>query len=339
MKFLQPLLLHSWREYFPGLPFPGGPDNSLSGWPKATGGDPRLSLDPGLSKIFRRPPARYARPDNKLSGPPKMPRSLLPGVLLTVLNFGMIAVPACAQNAPSGPVHLPPPGVTNALSAIPVVSSSAPATINPAPLPSPVAPAVNPGPTPASTPQSSASAEDIHDIRGPISIPYEWLWAAYVAAALALAALLYALWRYVRGRAKTKAKLPFEIALERLEAARALMSPDTVRDYAFTVSEIIRVYIEQCFGEKAARRTTEEFLSDLLEQTNTPLARHRRLLEDFLNHCDLIKFARWGASTRELESMHESARVFILDTRPLPEAAKSQPQPNPPVQPELVRVP
>jgi hypothetical protein len=188
--------------------------------------------------------------------------------------------------------------------------------------------------------QSTASTGDIHDIRGPISIPYEWLWAAYAAGALAVAAALYAAWRFFRRHAAPKAKLPDEIALERLEAARALMTPDTVREYAFTVSEIIRVYIEQRFSEKAARRTTEEFLSDLLQQTGTPLAQHRRCLEDFLSHCDLMKFARWGASIREMESMHESARVFILDTRPQAEPAKSAPprtqQPTP-AQPELLQ--
>ena len=112
------------------------------------------------------------------------------------------------------------------------------------------------------------------------------------------------------------------------------MTTTTVREYAFTVSEIIRVYIEQRFGEKAARRTTEEFLSDLLKQTGTPLAQHAAPLEDFLSHCDLIKFAKWGASERELESMQESARAFILDTRPQPE-----PRPAPTkAQPELAPV-
>jgi len=181
--------------------------------------------------------------------------------------------------------------------------------------------------------QNAPSAEDIRDIRGPISIPYEWLWAADMLIALAVAGLIYAAWRFFR-RTATKMKLPFEIALEKLEAARALMTAEAVREYAFTVSEIIRVYIEQTFGEKAAHRTTEEFLSDLLAQTGTPLAQHRALLEAFLSHCDLIKFARWGATERELESMHESARAFILDTRPQPDAGRTA-KPAPAPQPEL----
>lgn len=243
-------------------------------------------------------------------------------VAAIVLTGAGFAAPVLAQNAPAGPVHLPPPGSANALTASPAAAS-------PAPMPTAM-------PVPASAPQAAASAEDIHDIRGPISIPYQWLWVLYVVSGLAVIAGLYAAWRLFRRHAATKAKLPFEIALERLEAARALMTEKQVREYAFAVSEIVRVYIEQRFGEKAAHRTTEEFLSDLLEQTGTPLAAHRPLLEDFLNHCDLPKFARWQLSVREMESMHESARAFILETRPAPEPVRPATSVAP-IQPELLQ--
>lgn len=236
--------------------------------------------------------------------------------LIAVLNTSAVGV-VQAQNTPSGPVHFPAATATaplrvNAAPTAPTVQQNAPST-------------------------SDATAGDIRDIRGPISIPYEWLWVAYLLGGLAIGALLYALWRFLRRPRAMRPKSPFEIALERLEAARSLMTTDTVRDYAFTVSEIIRVYIEQRFGEKAAHRTTEEFLSDLLQQTGTPLAVHRRLLEDFLSHCDLSKFARWQFSIPEMESMHESARNFIMETQPQPEPAKTAVAPALP-QPELVQV-
>jgi hypothetical protein len=230
---------------------------------------------------------------------------------LAALNLGLIAGPVFAQT--------PPPDQAQ---------------------PSPAATAGNPVTTPApspmpATPQSTTTTEDIHDIRGPISIPIQWLWVLYLASALAVATALYAAWRLFRRQTAPKPKLPFEIALERLEAARALMTPDSVREYAFAVSEIVRGYIEQRFHEKAARRTTEEFLSDLLQQTGTPLAVHRSLLENFLNHCDLPKFARWQLSDRDMESMHESARAFILNTQPQPEPVQSAA----PAQSELLPTP
>jgi len=282
VKFLKIPILPAGLEHLRGLCFHGGPDNLLSGRAQCAGGRREITAVKACSRqIVGSPPVAYGHQDNKLSGPPKTSRISFGALLLAMFVFGISGDPALAQNAPSGPVHLPP--------------------------------------------SSTASAAT----------------SANVLVALVLAAALYAAWRFFRSRVKTKAKLPFEIALERLEAARELMTPDTVREYAFTVSEIIRVYIEQSFGEKAARRTTEEFLSDLLQQTGTPLAQHRALLEDFLNHCDLMKYARWGASVREMESMQESARVFILDTRPQPEPAKATTlpaQPSAPEQPELVQV-
>jgi hypothetical protein len=172
-----------------------------------------------------------------------------------------------------------------------------------------------------------------------MAIPYEWLWAAYLVGGLLIAWALHAAWRFFRGRFKAKEKMPFELALDLLDEAYKQVSSEeiTVREYAFLASEVIRIYIEQRFGEKAARRTTQEFLSDLLRHKGTPLAGHHGLLEDFLNHCDLIKFARWGASMKEIESMHKSARVFILDTRPQPEPAKSAPSSVAPAHPELLQ--
>ena len=177
-------------------------------------------------------------------------------------------------------------------------------------------PAASPSATAAS--QAAQAATDIRDIRGPISIPYGWLWAAYVSGGLVLAAVLYGGWRWYRSQAAERAKLPHEIALERLEKARELMTAERAREYSFAVSEITRVYIEARFHERAARRTTEEFLYDLLARSDTPLSAHRALLEDFLQHCDLAKFARWNLSLPDMESMYASARDFILETQPEP---------------------
>ena len=171
----------------------------------------------------------------------------------------------------------------------------------------------------------AAPAPDIRDIRGPISIPYSWLWAAYVLAGLALVAALYGVWRWYSRQPPPRIRNPDEIALERLEKARELMTPERAREYSFAVSEITREYIEARFHERAARRTTEDFLHSLAAQTGTPLSEHSSLLEDFLQYCDLAKFARWQLSPTDMASMYESARTFILETRPQPSAAAPQP--------------
>jgi hypothetical protein len=246
-----------------------------------------------------------------------------------IAALGIVSLPLLGQNAPAGPVHLPPGYSTNA----PAPVSIAPASSLLAPPPPANAPAAFQAPVSApAAPATADDSGDIRDIRGPIAIPYPFLWILYVLGGGALAVALFYLWKWLH-RTVIKPKLPHQVALEKLEAARALMTENQVREYAFAVSEIIRTYIEKRFGERAARRTTEEFLSDLLKQTGTPLAGHRALLEDFLNHCDLPKFARWQLSVPEMESMHESARAFILNTRP------DAPKPAAPAQPELTPAP
>lgn len=155
--------------------------------------------------------------------------------------------------------------------------------------------------------------EDIRDIRSPRHLPARWPWGAGAAGALALAAIAYAVWkRHVRKAASPQ--LPYEVALDRLERARRFMNPEQAREFCFAVSEVIRGYIEQRFRVRAPRRTTEEFLYDLLEEKHVMLTPQRTLLAEFLQHCDLAKFALWQFSVPEMEAMHLSARTFVLQT-------------------------
>lgn len=164
----------------------------------------------------------------------------------------------------------------------------------------------------------ASTAEDIRDIRPPVHIPYPWLWAAYLAGGLVAAGGLAALVRGWRRRQPRVVKLPFEIALAELEKVRALMTPEQAREFSFAVSEIVRRYIEERFQVRAAHRTTEEFLHDLVREPDALLARHQPLLADFLQHCDLAKFALWKLSVPDMEAMHLSARTFVLQTVPTP---------------------
>jgi hypothetical protein len=109
------------------------------------------------------------------------------------------------------------------------------------------------------------------------------------------------------------------------------------------VSEIVRNYIEQRFQVRAAHRTTQEFLHDLLAESHAALTVHHPLLGEFLEHCDLAKFARWQLSVAQMEAMYQSARTFVIETgkpvvdppavrppaRPIAESTTSQPEPEP----------
>jgi Domain of unknown function (DUF4381) len=156
-------------------------------------------------------------------------------------------------------------------------------------------------------------AEDIRDIRGPRYLLPDWLWSALLGGAVLLALSVYGLWRWRRSRA-ARVLLPYEIALQRLEEIAALMSPARAREFSIAVSDIIRLYIEQRFNVTATRRTTEEFLRDLLDSSDAALARHQGLLGEFLHQCDFVKFAALSLTQQNMESLRQSARAFVLAT-------------------------
>jgi len=183
---------------------------------------------------------------------------------------------------------------------------------------------MTPAQTAATVAAPSPTPSDIRDIRGPLPIPVAWLLPLLVLGGLLLA--LLAGWLLRRWWRRRKLAVPpprpaDEVALERLEAARALLDPAHAREFCFAVSEAIRVYIEERFAVLAARHTTEEFLADLVRTPAPGLASHAALLDDFLRTSDLVKFGRAPLQRDEMEAMHASACRFVRDTRPGTEAA------------------
>jgi Domain of unknown function (DUF4381) len=161
---------------------------------------------------------------------------------------------------------------------------------------------------------SPDDAEDIRDIRGPKFLLPSWFWYAVAAGVILLGLIIYGIVRWRRSRRRERVLTHFELALKRLEEIRALMQPQKAREFSIAVSDIVREYIEQRFNATATHRTTEEFLHDLLDSSNTTLAKHRDLLSEFLHQCDLVKFAGMSLTTRSMESLHHSAEAFVQET-------------------------
>jgi Domain of unknown function (DUF4381) len=156
-------------------------------------------------------------------------------------------------------------------------------------------------------------AEDIRDIRGPRYLLSDWALAALAAGAVLIALSVYGIWRWRRKRL-ARILSPYEIALQRLEEIGALMQPARAREFSIAVSDIVRLYIEQRFSVTATRRTTEEFLHDLLKSSDAALAQHQGLLGEFLHQCDFVKFAAQSLTRQNMESLLHSARAFVLAT-------------------------
>jgi hypothetical protein len=177
------------------------------------------------------------------------------------------------------------------------------------------APAAEPEAATASSASAAApsSEDDIRDIRGPQFVLPAGLLPALIAGAALIALGIYVFWR-VRRKRRARILLPYELALQQLEDIRAIMQPASARQFSTAVSDIVRCYIEQRFEITVTRRTTEEFLRDLLAAADASLARHQSLLGEFLQQCDFVKFAAMSLTTQNMESLRQSARVFVMAT-------------------------
>jgi hypothetical protein len=160
------------------------------------------------------------------------------------------------------------------------------------------------------TPTASPAAEDIIDIRPPIHIAAPFPWLAVSAAALGFAGISAAAWKLLR---RQRRKLAYEIALERLENTRPLMREFHAEPFCQAVSDVVREFIEEVLPVRAMHRTTNEFLRDLAKLPYLQLDPHHDTLTNFLQHCDLAKFARWSLTVPQMEAMLSSAKDFVID--------------------------
>lgn len=159
----------------------------------------------------------------------------------------------------------------------------------------------------------TAAGPDIRDIRPPYLIALDWrvLAGLAVTVVLLLAAVWWA-WRWYRSRRPPLTLLAR--TLQRLEATRILMQAGDARAFSVAVSDVVRAYVEERFDVLATHLTTHEFLRDCLGQVGSVLQAHEHALSEFLNYCDLAKFARWSLDAAEMERMLASARHFVETT-------------------------
>ncbi len=171
--------------------------------------------------------------------------------------------------------------------------------------------------------QAMAPADGLADIRPPVFYLHSWFWYWLALGVVLGTALLVFLILKLRPKKILSAKSAYDLALEQLEKARSLIREDEPVPYAVLVSEILRSYLGQRFHAPSTRRTTEEFLRQMDADITTPLAEHRNLLREFLQSCDLVKFARYQPTLAELELVQQRATNFVTATKPPPDPARN----------------
>jgi hypothetical protein len=162
-------------------------------------------------------------------------------------------------------------------------------------------------------PPAASPTPAIHDIRPPLDIfPYP-LWMVAVAGAIALAVLGFvavAIVRAVRRRPKAPPPTPKEIALRRLKEAEPDVEHKPPYEFSIQVSDILRQYVSAHYKLHATEQTSPEFLAEAARSPHFTGA-DKRLLADFLEHCDLIKFARIEASSFDSRALIDQAVRFV----------------------------
>ena len=103
-------------------------------------------------------------------------------------------------------------------------------------------------------------------------------------------------------------------ALRALGQLREPAADEEVEPFYVAVSQILRVYLEERFGLHAPTRSTEEFLAELEAGDSLALA-HRQSLGNFLQQCDLVKFARLHPDTEVHGQTLRIASTVVDETR------------------------
>jgi hypothetical protein len=166
-------------------------------------------------------------------------------------------------------------------------------------------------------------AKELRPITPPEDVPAppSWArWLPWIGIGVALAGLVAGGWG-LRRRFSTPPRplTPHEWAareLDRLEALRLAEAGDPER-YHTLLSDVVRVYLERRFSLPASQQTTAEFLETMRRSPQlTP--DQQGLLRDFLQRCDMAKFARAAPPPEECRAVAGMARTFVEQTTSQP---------------------
>ena len=159
------------------------------------------------------------------------------------------------------------------------------------------------------------------DIKGPVYFPSNHILLIILILAL-IAVGFFALVRFLRAKNKrvevatVDPRMPWEIATERFDKleSSSLLEEGDFKSYYSVLSGIIRQYFEDRFKVRAPEMTTEEFLWSL-EKSRYLTADQNDTLKQFLNSCDIVKFAKYIPRIQEGKESIQLARRLVEETK------------------------
>lgn len=161
-----------------------------------------------------------------------------------------------------------------------------------------------------------ADIEDVVEMKA----DYTWLWITLGVVCLLAAGI--AVGMAVRPKKAVQIRRVYkpahEIAFEVLRgiAGEKLVEQGRIKEFYEKLSGCLRQYIENRFQLRAPEQTTEEFLEQLKTSDALKLE-HKQELQKFLEHCDLVKFARYQPSNEQINESLTMAEAFVDKTKSL----------------------
>ena len=93
-----------------------------------------------------------------------------------------------------------------------------------------------------------------------------------------------------------------------------LVEKGVVREHYFRLSDIIRRYIENRFSIPAVEQTTQELLPGIMRLAGMNDAA-KSGMQEFLQHSDMVKFAKYLPGQEEIESSEQKVVRIIQETK------------------------
>jgi len=108
---------------------------------------------------------------------------------------------------------------------------------------------------------------------------------------------------------------PYEKAMQEIRRIEdlKLVESGAVKEYYYLVSACLRTYIEDRFMIRAPEQTTEEFLQHIISSGEI-LPGYVNTLKEYLQHCDLVKYAQFQPDGEQVERILETSKTFIAET-------------------------
>ncbi len=162
--------------------------------------------------------------------------------------------------------------------------------------------------------KDKSAKKDIRDIKPIILSPARWPY--YLAAGilvLLLAGFGVSMFKKIRKKKNDDAFIrpPHEVALEALQ--RLPRTP--LKLYAFSLSEIVRIYFEKIFFLPVTDKTIEEIKRDIGSVTSLDQGLRKQFIV-LLEKTDLIKFTDSTITDGDSETLVQIAQRFVKETMP-----------------------